>query len=302
MGSGHFDHSLYSSTSAAATTKLSSNTASVGSMLINNAKKLDAGYVATLVQKGNKIDPKLLEHGLRESRDNADHPVSNAIIIALDLTGSMGMVITEIMKKGLGVLFNRFYDEKPVTDPQVLFMGFDDVETQVQVPLQASQFESDNRIVQQLSDVLITGNGGGNNHESYHLPWYIAANNTSIDCYEKRGKKGYLFTVGDECPPVRLTKEEILRATGEVAEKDVYTVRELLEAAREKYHVFHVIIKEGSYARANYPVVEKEWAALMGQDVITVDDHTKLADAIVDVILTNEASITTAADAALVTA
>ena len=32
---------------------------------------------------------------------------------------------------------------------------------------------------------------------------------TSIDCFEKRGKKGYLFTIGDEQLPPTLTKAQI---------------------------------------------------------------------------------------------
>ena len=44
---------------------------------------------------------------------------------------------------------------------------------------------------------------------------YFAAMHTKIDSFIKRGKKGYLFTIGDEPVPGDLTKEqiEIIRTT-----------------------------------------------------------------------------------------
>lgn len=58
-------------------------------------------------------------------------------------------------------------------------------------------FESSTIAINQcLSRIYLEGRG--NNGESYLLPWIIAGNHTSIDSYEKRNQKGFLFTVGDE--------------------------------------------------------------------------------------------------------
>ena len=65
-------------------------------------------------------------------------------------------------------------------------------------PLQVTQFEADIRLADQLRELWIEGGGGGNRGESYHLPWAFAAMRTSTDCFERRGRKGYLFTIGDE--------------------------------------------------------------------------------------------------------
>lgn len=63
-------------------------------------------------------------------------------------------------------------------------------------PLQVTQFEADIRIVEQLLDMCV---GFEENRYSYDSPvWYFAARHTKIDCYEKRGKKGFLFFIGDE--------------------------------------------------------------------------------------------------------
>ena len=67
-------------------------------------------------------------------------------------------------------------------------------------PFQVGQFESDNRFDEQLRSIILEGGGGGQLMESYGLAYRFAAYHTALDCYEKRGKEGYFFTTGDECP------------------------------------------------------------------------------------------------------
>jgi len=189
----------------------------------------------------------------------------------------------------LGVLFERLYDERPVTDPHVMFMGIGDANFD-RAPLQVSQFEADNRIVEQLTQLWIEHGGGGNNSESYQFPWYFAAHHTSIDCFEKRGKKGYLFTVGDECTPPALTAAQIRQFVGDGVQKDM-SAAELLELASRTYHVFHIIVEEGSYARRALNEVRRSWHNLLGERALGLSDHTRLSDAIVSVIEMNEESM-----------
>src|ERR1700722_7118043 len=67
------------------------------------------------------LDPKGVT--MRESRDSADNPQSTPVIIALDVTGSMGMIADVIAREGLGTLFTSILDRKPITNPHVMFMG-----------------------------------------------------------------------------------------------------------------------------------------------------------------------------------
>lgn len=64
-------------------------------------------------------------------------------------------------------------------------------------PIQASQFESDIRIAEQLEKVYFEFGGGGNFYESYTAAWYFGARHTKLDCWN-RGKKGIIITIGDE--------------------------------------------------------------------------------------------------------
>lgn len=218
----------------------------------------------------------------RESRDSADNPKSTPLIVGLDVTGSMGMLADVIAREGLGVLFNGILDRKPISDPHVMFMGIGDADYD-RAPLQVSQFEADNRIVEQLTQLWLEHGGGGNNSESYHLPWYFAAFHTKHDSIEKRGKRGYLFTVGDEETPEPLTRDQIKRVTGEEVENDL-SAAELLEMAQRSYDVFHIIIEEGGHARHYGDRVRQRWAQLLGQRVISLADHQKLAQTIVSAI------------------
>lgn len=263
MGGGTFDRHAYASFSTA------------------TASKATEEIFTTRGGMKKELDPKGVD--VRESRDSADNPNSTPIIVALDVTGSMGILADTIARTGLGTLFTGIIDRKPVSDPHVMFMAIGDADAGDSAPLQVSQFEADNRIVEQLTDIYLEHGGGGNGHESYELPWYFAAFHTVCDSLIKRGKRGYLFTVGDEPIGPGLKKSELQGYLADGAERD-FSTRECLEAAQRLYDVYHIVIKEGSHARSNLRSVTDAWDPLLGQHVIYLDDHTKLAETIVSVI------------------
>lgn len=225
------------------------------------------------------LDPKGVK--VRESRDSDDSPQATPIIVGTDVTGSMGELAGVIARKGLGTIFESILDRKPVTNPHLMFMAIGDVACD-QAPLQVSQFEADNRIVEQLAETYIERGGGGNGWESYELPWYFAANHTIHDSLIKRGKRGYMFTVGDEPIGPGLKKSQLVRFLDDGAERD-YTTRECLEAAQRMYDVYHIVVREG-HARMDMDGVLKTWRPLLGQRLIVLDDYTKLAETIVSAI------------------
>lgn len=231
-----------------------------------------------------KFDPKKIT--VRESRDSALNPNSNAIIVALDVTGSMGINAEQLARNGLGVMVEEIIKRKPVSDPHVMCMGIGDVKYD-SAPLQVTQFEADITIAEDLKNIYLEGGGGGNCFESYNLAWYFAALNTSIDCYEKRGKKGYLFTLGDEEAPEDLLASEIRKVFGNQETKD-YTSEQLLNMASKMYHVYHIVVKQGSHARHYFDDVMKSWKELLGQRVLVLEKNEDLAEVIVSTIEVNE--------------
>jgi hypothetical protein len=239
---------------------------------------------AIFTSKHSMVD-SLNPHGVkvRESRDSAINPESNAIIVGIDVTGSMGMIAEALAREGLGVLFKEILDRKPVPDPHIMFMAIGDASCD-SAPLQASQFECDSTIITQLTDIFLEGHGGGNDWESYNLPWYFAANHTSIDCFEKRGKKGFLFTVGDEFPAHDLTRSQIEKVIGDKLQTENLSNEDLLTMVSRSYHVFHVIVEQGSCAQRNLVGVTEAWRKVLGQNVLNLSDYTKLSEVIVSAI------------------
>lgn len=276
MGGGSWDPSAYASYSSSVRSKSLHETFTATSASFK--AKAASGAKDSLCVKDVKI---------RESRDSADNPESTALIVALDVTGSMGMLARYFAVEGLGILFNEILARKPVTNPHLMFMAFDDVTIGCDPALQASQFEADDRIIKQLSDIYLTQNGGGNQFESYNLPWYFAAMHTSIDCVEKRGKKGYLFTLGDEEPPAALKPEHVEAVMGYRPEQ-AYTNADLLAMVGRMYHVFHIMVAEGSYARHAPDRVRGKWTDLLGQRALWLEDHTKLAEVVTSAIQVTE--------------
>ena len=247
-----------------------------------------SGYdtkTANEIFTSTNIDPALDPKGVkfRESRDSKDNPNSTAIIIAQDVTGSMGMISEVMAKKGVPTLVTEIYERKPVTDPHILCMAIGDVEYD-SAPLQVTQFEADMRIATQLEKFYLEGGGGGNHYESYAMAWYFAAYHTELDCVEKRNKKGYLFTIGDELSTPFISSDAIERFLGYKPQAKSLSMDEILTAASRKYEIFHVIVEEGSAARGNKNGTFDAWKKVLGQRVIRLADHTKLAEVVVSAI------------------
>ena len=131
------------------------------------SKSSIAGKSAAGIYTSRSVKPEFDPKGIpmRESRDSDDHPNSNAIIIGLDVTGSMSDILEGVAKK-LNVLVTEILDRKPVTDPQIMFNAIGDAMCD-STPFQATQFESDIRIAEQLTQLYFERGGGGNMFESY---------------------------------------------------------------------------------------------------------------------------------------
>ncbi len=230
------------------------------------------------------LDPRKIS--FRESCDSNENPLSTPIIVAVDETGSMGMLAENLIRHGLGVLLEEIYDRRPVTDPHVMCMAVGDAWYD-SAPLQVTQFEADIRLAEQLSMFYIEGNGGGNAYESYNLPWYFAATRTRCDAWLKRKKKGYLFTVGDEPPPPVLLARHVRKFLGDRLEHDMATA-DVLRMAATAWEIYHIVIEEGSYCRSQPERTKNAWRRLLGQRAIPISDHTRLAELIVSTIEVNE--------------
>ena len=218
----------------------------------------------------------------RECRDSEAHPNSTPIIIALDVTGSMGEIPHEMIKDGLPTMMSKLIEEK-VEDAAVLFVAVGD-HVYDRAPLQVGQFESgDEELDMWLARTYLEGGGGGNFGESYHLAWYLAARHTAMDSLEKRNRKGFLFTIGDEPVLKTLPKSAIKEIFNEDIQDNI-NIEDLLEEVQQKYNVFHLHITEGFHGEDAL----KGWQTLLGQRCIKLSSYKKVAETIASTVLSHK--------------
>lgn len=192
-------------------------------------------FTASGLQK--ELNPKNVT---RECCDSEEHPNTIPVILALDVTGSMGAGAAMVAKK-LNLIMTELYEK--VQDVEFMVMGIGDLAYD-RAPLQVSQFESDIRIAEQLDKIYFERGGGGNSFESYTAAWYFALNHTKLDCWE-RGKKGIIITMGDESLNPYLPKEELALVTGDNLEGDVETGL-LFDRVTKYFDVYHLAIDDMS--------------------------------------------------------
>ncbi|MEL6345841.1 MAG: hypothetical protein AAFV53_22210 [Myxococcota bacterium] len=220
------------------------------------------------------MDPKALGiAGTREARDSEHHPESVPIIVAFDVTGSMGHIPTMFAQKLLGKLMLMLVERGYVTDPQLLFAAVGDAVVD-NAPLQIGQFESGLEMDMWLTRIWLE-NGGGDAPESYLLPHWFAAHHTAVDSWEKRQKKGYLFSIGDASNKP-LDNAQIDRVFGYRPAEAVQD-RAVIDAAAAQWEMFHILVSN----RGEIPdTLQQHWRDLMGDRILVLHKTESICDVI----------------------
>ena len=224
----------------------------------------------------NILNPKNV---VRECCDTDEHPNTIPVILALDVTGSMGNAAMEVAKK-LNIVMTNLYNK--VRDVEFLIMGIGDLAYD-SAPIQASQFESDIRIAEQLDKIYFEGGGGGNGYESYTAAWYFGVNHTKLDCW-KRNKKGIIITMGDEPLNPYLPYMPLHTVTDDSLQADINT-KDLYEQVIQKYDVYHLMVndRQTSFRLYKDRIYTSFGKYLDGQHLIEVTLDS-LVNTIVDIV------------------
>lgn len=279
MGSGRFDSVTYAST-------VSSNIVRARRLGISER---EAAFFYTTDTKTKPqaqwkvhetLDPLLIK-GVRESRDNDEHPTTVPTAVIFDDTGSMRL-IPQIFQEKLPKLMELLTTTGKIKHPHVLFGSIGDAYTD-KVPFQVGQFESDNRCDDQLRNVFLEGGGGGGYQESYELALYFAGFKTSLDSWEKRQQKGFLFTIGDECFYPSLSANTIKRVFGDNLQVSELSFKELLAKTMESFEYFHIHCASDS-AHAKDPTVINTWRDAIDQRLLLLDDNRLVCETIAGVV------------------
>jgi hypothetical protein len=269
MGSGRWSTDVYS---AAATYRAASGT-SAFAYSDSGARKAHAA-----------LDPKGV--GKRESRDSDEHPHSTPIAVLFDVTGSMGgvpRVLQTKLPQLLGLLTRKGY----ATDPHIMFGAVGDA-TCDRVPLQVGQFESDNRMDEDLARIVLEGGGGGQKKESYELAMYFMARHTDLDSVAKRGRRGYLFLIGDEMPYPKVNPKQVRKFIGDDL-RETLTTEGVIAELQRTFDVYFIIPAAAGWGGDTE--ILARWRQLLGQNVIELDDLDAVCETIALTVGLGEESI-----------
>lgn len=237
-------------------------------------------YSAQEMFKSRQIADVLNPYGVvRECCDSEEHPETVPVILALDVTGSMGSAAVEVAKR-LNTVMTKLYEN--TKDVEFMIMGIGDLAYD-RAPIQASQFESDIRIAEQLDKLYFEGGGGGNRYESYTAAWYFALNNTRLDCH-KRGRKGLIITMGDEPLNPYLPKKPLEASLGSGNEKDIET-GELYGEVIQKFELYHLAVIDPRSCGARYEEeIMKTYGEYLDKDHLKKVDLNNITPTIINIV------------------
>lgn len=221
---------------------------------------------------------------IREARDSDVFPNSLPIWVNFDGTGSMYQHPALFAEK-LDKLMSIIVKDGWVPNPHLLFSQNCDIDDRY--PLQIGQFEGDNKMDNVLTNMLMTGGGAGpiESHEAYTLPLYIAAYHVGLDSLEKRGKRGYMFLLGDELIHPELPPEYVKQVFDYDIDKPI-SREQLLDDVRKNFDL-HWILPAGTMHFDDEAVVKplKKW---FGPNFHVLEVPEAVCELIAGIIALNE--------------
>ena len=267
MGSGSWTRTSYSNYCCSVGRSYSAATDSLADTFTSSKQ----AFVARRIDEA--MNPKNV---VRECCDSEEHPNTIPIILALDVTGSMGSTAIEVQKK-LNPIMVQIYDR--VKDAEIMVMAIGDLAYD-NSPIQISQFESDIRIAENLDKIYFENGGGGNDYESYTAAWYMGLKHCRLDCW-KRGKKGLIITMGDEPINPYLPCNQLNEATGDTCQGDIETPK-LFKEASEKFDIYHISVESRSYP--NQARERSTFAKIIGEQHALISSVDKISDKIISIV------------------
>ena len=262
-----------------ATSYTTYNVATKAANVLTSDGFFNDNVTVTQIYTQRKMDEKMNpKNVIRECRDTEEHPNTLPVILALDVTGSMGNTASKCAKK-LNDICTKIVEQRK--DVEIMIMAIGDFAYD-RAPLQVGQFESDVRIAEWLDKIYFEAGGGGNNYESYTAAWMFGLNNCDLDCW-KRGQKGIIITLGDEPLNPYIDKDEWLLRVGGNAETDIETGL-LYNEVCQKYDVYHIAVNENTNCYRRYADrINQTFGQYLGDHLI-ISSLDNLPDTITNIV------------------
>lgn len=167
--------------------------------------------------------------------------------------------------------------------PAIMLAGCDDYFAMgPEGALQVGQFESGIEIDENLTNLWLTGQGGGNWGESYDLFLYFLARHTAHDHWEKRHRKGHAFIIADEPLFDHVSAKAVKEVIGDDLQGDI-PIDQIIQEVKQRYWLNLIIPNQTSHY--NDPRLRAGWKKAIGdQNVLLLDEPTKVCELLVSTI------------------
>jgi len=197
------------------------------------------------------------------------------VVVAIDVTGSMGNW-SKIIYDKLPMFYGQIMMQGYLEDPSICFLGVGDANSD-EAPLQVGEFCQGAALDNWIAKLWLEGKGGGQNHETYELAGYFAAQKMIFD---GATNKPFLFFTGDEGFYPCVLEEHIAEIVDESYAEGNVPSDALFRDLRDKFHVF-LLHKPYFDAQIN-EVLRAKWEAVIGgEHILELTD----AKSVIDVML-----------------
>lgn len=196
------------------------------------------GHMDPLVDVKGKL--RLSHNSFKKDGDKAIlvNGIALPVWSGFDGTGSMGEM-AGIAHAAMGEIMAMLNGVRHRYNPQLSTSVVQDVCDPHPV-FQMSQFETDERVAEQIR-LLIPDGGGGDSTEDYQLALAYLMLAVDADINNFYGLKGYGFIVGDEIGRERVEAELVLERLGHKLQKSM-TTKAVAKEVLKKWHLFYIVV------------------------------------------------------------
>ncbi len=217
-----------------------------------------------------------LDNGLIPKGRTLSCDQKNPVVIAMDVTGSMGDWSRVIYDK-MPMLFGQIMMQGYLPDPAISFAAIGDAPMGDDAPIQVCDFAQGDTLDAWLTRLYLEGGGKGNGNESYTL---TALAYLELASFPQLEGKPYFFFTGDEGFFDQVERWEIDRFIGS---GNSASSKNILRRLKDQYHVF-LIHKPYGYGSQDNDIVLR-WSRVIGEErILTLEDPKAVVDTILGAI------------------
>ncbi len=206
------------------------------------------------------------------------------LLTVFDGTASMGENVGKAFFE-LGTIYDMLGFARERYNMQLSSAVVQDVDDSKPV-YQQTQFESDNRIAEQLR-LLLAAESGGDPVEDYDMALAYVDRAVQTDIYTMYGLKGYMMIVGDQEGRGSITKEAAMLHLG-IGLQSTTKTSDLARSLNKAWHTFYLQVARGGQA-ATRNHVTSFWESTLGKGrVVLVPNADLIAETQVAIIYITE--------------